>query len=625
MKKIKPMASLFIIFFLLLFANQPIFQTDSALADEAVQTLETIVVTAEKLSEYIKNHPQQIVILDQKEIEERNFLEIGEAIDSMHGVDVKQRDSGTSISIRGGGGSGKVLVLIDGRPLNSGQYGGIDLKSIPIEIIKSISVFKPPVPVWLGQGSSAGAINLITKKNLSSRRSKKTTARIKASAGSFGYADISCYGIKPFQDGSLMLAAGGGHKDGRRTNSYKDKGNFSFNLNKKNKQQTQYALNGRYYHVIHGSPGPKDNRTPDARQNYDKFSLDFQMKGLMGETGDYSLKSYVDYKDLEDKSQTGLKSTLEVYKLGIKGESAWKVDNDQALRIGGKVEQDAVDHTITGEHHRNKFSLHSQLDQNFGPLAMTMGIRGDYSNDYEFFPAANAGLSFLAGPFGLLKTNAGYSVNIPSFGQLYQPSHGSIDQVRGNPDLSEENIYSYDIGLEKKIGKNFIFEIAFFRTTTRDLIAYQRGLDMIYRPVNIRHSYKYGSETSLQYKWANGLVADFNYIWQKTRNKDMGNDLAYSPNHKTKLTFKYVLKTKTRLETIIRTVSSQYSDVENTKSEKIDSYSTADLKIIQPVKIKQTPVEFFLHINNIFDADYEIHYGYPDDGFRFIGGFSINL
>ena len=105
----------------------------------------------------------------------------------------------------------------------------------------------------------------------------------------------------------------------------------------------------------------------------------------------------------------------------------------------------------------------------------------------------------------------------------------------------------------------------------------------------------------------------------------MGGQLAYSPKHKTKTTVKYVLKTATRLETIIRTVSSQYSDVKNIKSQKIDSYSTADFKIIHPVKIKRIPVEFFLDINNIFDADYEVHYGYPDDGFRFIGGFSITL
>ena len=140
-------------------ATQAIFPFGSALAGEAVQTLETMVVTAEKLSGYIKNHPQHVVILDQKEIEERNFLEVAEAIASMHGVEVRQRDSGTSISIRGGGGSGKVLVLIDGRPLNSGQYGGVDLESIPIEIIKSISVFKPPVPVWLVESAPSFSIS----------------------------------------------------------------------------------------------------------------------------------------------------------------------------------------------------------------------------------------------------------------------------------------------------------------------------------------------------------------------------------------------------------------------------------------------------------------------------------
>ncbi|WDN89687.1 hypothetical protein BuS5_02655 [Desulfosarcina sp. BuS5] len=71
-------------------ATQAIFPSGTALAGEDVQTLGTIVVTAEKLSDYIKNHPQQVVMLDQKEIEEQNFLEVAEAITSMHGVEVRR-------------------------------------------------------------------------------------------------------------------------------------------------------------------------------------------------------------------------------------------------------------------------------------------------------------------------------------------------------------------------------------------------------------------------------------------------------------------------------------------------------------------------------------------------------
>ncbi len=102
---------------------------------ETVHTLETIHVASERLSEYVKNHPQNIVELDQEEIRERNFLEVGEALDSMPGVDVTHGSSGMGarVSIRGSSGAGSVLVLIDGRPINSGRDGGGKLGSVPIE------------------------------------------------------------------------------------------------------------------------------------------------------------------------------------------------------------------------------------------------------------------------------------------------------------------------------------------------------------------------------------------------------------------------------------------------------------------------------------------------------------
>ncbi|MBU0969161.1 MAG: TonB-dependent receptor plug domain-containing protein [Proteobacteria bacterium] len=51
-------------------------------------------------------------------------------------MDVKPGSNGLSsrISIRGGGGSGSVLILVDGRPMGTPQYGGVDLGSIPIDI-----------------------------------------------------------------------------------------------------------------------------------------------------------------------------------------------------------------------------------------------------------------------------------------------------------------------------------------------------------------------------------------------------------------------------------------------------------------------------------------------------------
>jgi len=616
------------------FASASYAENKSEQSNEKKFSLETITVTSQRMTEYVKNHPASVVSMGREEILQRNFLEVGEAMDSMPGVDVRESGSGTGhrISIRGSGGSGKVLVLINGRPVNSSQYGSVNLDTLPIEIVSKITVFKPPVPVWLGSGATAGAVNIITDSSMKKSSTKKQkNKRLKLSGGSYGKAKLSYSMAMPVgNDKSMMITAGGSRRDGKRKNSDKDTGNFSFHLDKKASGEaggiSPYDFNARYYHSFHGSPGPKDNPTPDARQRYEKGSFDLMCKGLAGSNGDFSIKSYGDITDLEDHSQEGYTSKLKIFKIGIKGDTNWaKEDGKWAMRFGGLIEKDDVDHNISGDHHREKYSLHTQFDRAFDKVTFSLGARGDYTNDFYFSPAYTTGVSYEFGKNLILKSNFGYSEKVPSFNQLYQPSHGSIDQVRGNKDLDKEKIYSYDLVLENKINNWINFEMGMFRTDTRDLIIYERNeTDLIYRPVNINKAYRQGVEVSFKIK--NTLAdLDLNYIMQTSKNRATGGKLTYVPKNKLKATLKFSLKTDTRVEMIFRALSHQYSEPENKNSEIIDSYTCTDMKIIQPFKIKSVNADFFVYFQNIFDADFEFHHGYPDDGFRFISGVNLNF
>ncbi len=186
--------------------------------DDKTFTMETVEVTAEKLSEYVKNHPQNVETVERKEIIRKSLLSVEEVLKTMPGVEIYPSSGvGSRISIRGSGKSGGVLVLLNGRPLNTNQYGGVDLNTIPVEMIESVAVFKPPVPVWLGPGAADGAINIVTR-NLSAAGSggkeKKTT--VMAAAGSFGSTKGSASHIVPIAGGSMMITGSATHTDGKR-------------------------------------------------------------------------------------------------------------------------------------------------------------------------------------------------------------------------------------------------------------------------------------------------------------------------------------------------------------------------------------------------------------------------
>jgi vitamin B12 transporter len=591
--------------------------------------MDSIVVTAERIDAFIEKNPQQVVVLGLEEIEKRNLLSVEEALGTMAGVDVKKSSGiGSRISIRGSGKSGGVLVLLNGRPLNSSQYGGADLSSIPIDIVKSITVFKPPVPVWLGAGASDGAIVITTRDSVDfDADESKHVTRIRGAGGSHGQAEGTVSHRAASKTGSVMVTASGDHRDGKRTNSDRDSGNFSLHWDRELAGGRRVELDGRYYLAEYGSAGPEDNPTPDARQSYQKGSLDSRLSGIVGSTGDYTLNLYGDVIDLKDESQSGLVSTLENEKFGLKAENNWSDDEERwGLQLSGILERDDVDHTLSGTHHRTTAGLGAQADRNWKDVSVTLGLRGDYTSDFDVNPGFSGGLRYSLAKHWAIKANAGYTVNIPSFGQLYQPSHGSIDQARGNPDLDEEKIWSYDLATEYRKGKSHLFQVSLFRSDTRDPITYERGDDLIYRPVNADRAWRQGLEASWKYALDLGLTVDASAIVQESEIEETGNALPYTPRVKLKLSLLYLLKTfDTRLETTMRYHSKQYSEAQNIEEQRIDDYATVDVKAIQPFTVKGIAVEWFVNLDNLFDTQYEVHYGYPDDGFRFLTGLNLTF
>ncbi len=601
---------------------------DAAHEEKEPFSLNEVVVTSERIQEYIKNHPQEVTVMERKEIADRNLSTMEDVLKTMPGVEVHSASGiGSRISIRGSGKSGGVMVLLNGRPLNTNQYGNLDLNSIPVEIVESVMVFKPPVPVWLGPGGSEGAINIITRSQMSEDEKKKHHSTIKLSGGSFGLAEGGISRNFQLMDGDALVSAAMKHRDGKRANTDRNEGNFALNWNKEGEKGARYEISARYYISEYGMPGPLDNLTPDARQEYQKGSIDTRYSGIIGQKGTFSFNAYGDTTRLKDKSQAGYTVKLDDNKLGAKFDAAWSHEKgDWDMRLGGMLEWNDFDHTLSGKHHRIRSGINSQYDRRFGAITGTIGFRGDYTNDFKFNPGFSAGLGWGISEKCLIKARTGYSVNVPTFEQLYQTTHGSIDQTRGNPDLKEEKIWSHSLGMEYKFEKDRLLQIAFFRADTRDLISYKRGADKIYRPINIPSAERQGIEVTGKYGWVKDLVSELNIVLQDSKNNLTGKELSYTPKIRVKGSMQYTLPSlKTRMEASVRYEGRRYNQIENLPSQQLNSYTTVDMKVIQPLKLKGASAEWYLKVDNLFNASYESHFGYPDDGRRFTTGMQVRF
>ena len=252
------------VFLLLLlpFLASVVFAAPDKGAPEVI-SLDAVVVTSEKIQEYVKNHPQDVKVVERKEIVERNLSNVEDILKTISGVEVISTSGlGSRISIRGSGRSSGVLVLLNGRPLNSNQYGSQDLNAIPVDSIRSVAVFKPPVPVWLGPGGSDGVINIVTSSGKTMGDKPKTRSTVKVEGGSYGFADGSLSHQMPFADGNSLVSTVMTHRDGSRTNSDRTNEAVAINWDRDRKDGGRYEASARYYHAEYGSPGPTDNLTP---------------------------------------------------------------------------------------------------------------------------------------------------------------------------------------------------------------------------------------------------------------------------------------------------------------------------------------------------------------------------
>lgn len=143
-------------------------QQAPAAAQEEAKTLDTLVVTAQKREEQLQDVPIVVTALSQEALQDAGVRDIKDLQMLVPGLTVTstQSESLTSARIRGVGTVGdniglesSVGVVIDGvyRPRNSVGFG--DLGEI-----ERIEVLKGPQGTLFGKNTSAGVINVITKR-----------------------------------------------------------------------------------------------------------------------------------------------------------------------------------------------------------------------------------------------------------------------------------------------------------------------------------------------------------------------------------------------------------------------------------------------------------------------------
>ena len=133
---------------------------------EQTATLDTVVVTADRIQSSLKEVSSNVTVLSQKEIQSSTAKNIGELL-AEQGFQVTNQGTQQLLSIRGMGQhmgqewQSQVLVLINGRRVGANNVGLIDLNR---DAIDRIEIIRGPSAVQYGSSALGGVVNIITKR-----------------------------------------------------------------------------------------------------------------------------------------------------------------------------------------------------------------------------------------------------------------------------------------------------------------------------------------------------------------------------------------------------------------------------------------------------------------------------
>lgn len=143
----------------------------TALASQDIE-LDKSIIKSECETRDIKFIPienKNTYVVDQEQIQDRNYKNVEEALTDVPGVIVQNTPFGPKVDIRGSGEKAlsRVKVLVDGISINptEGSMASLPINSIPIESIKRIEVIPGGGVTLYGSGTIGGVVNIETNSN----------------------------------------------------------------------------------------------------------------------------------------------------------------------------------------------------------------------------------------------------------------------------------------------------------------------------------------------------------------------------------------------------------------------------------------------------------------------------
>ncbi len=188
--------------------------TTKVVASELEQ-LDEVVVTATRTTTGLADAPAAVTVVTAKQIESKNVSRLGDALNSVPSLFMRAGALGDSQGTQGTSGMSlrgvdyrKILVLVDGQPIQDAGSGQINWRTVFVNDIARVEVVPGAFSSLYGSNAIGGVINVITKKP----DKHELTLKVRNGWGDAKGQDASVYFRDKFDNG-MGVVAGLGYQE----------------------------------------------------------------------------------------------------------------------------------------------------------------------------------------------------------------------------------------------------------------------------------------------------------------------------------------------------------------------------------------------------------------------------
>jgi outer membrane receptor for ferrienterochelin and colicins len=522
--------------------------------------LNDVVVTASRAPERAEESGASVSVLSRQALTHRNVTTLDQALVYEPGVTVNagQIDIRGSTGLARGVGS-RVLLLLDGHPILSGDGGEIDFESLPLLDVDRVEVVRGAYSALYGSNALGGVVNVLTTPVDSV---PETTVRLHFGGWQqpdrYHFTDDQLdekgFGIQRSQqlgDLGARLFVGREVSDGYRQDDAHDawlaRGKLTSSPGARHPWDV-YALwarenDGEFFTWRSDSqPFEVDSSTRNDHEIDYKLLTGASFTPVVGATSLLRVSPYINYNSVQNHFPNDTSSgdnNHRATRLGGTVDLSLRPGGRHALDLGADVAHTILTSNFLGPHHINDDAMFAQDALRLTDRwAVSLGARLDYHDAIggrpEWSPSPKIGVTFRPGSRLSARMSVSHGYRSPSAIEQFVNTTQFGIRVIPNPSLSGERAWSREGGVSTTLVPGVRLDASAFQSDYRDLIgpAPAPGQFFVFQFRNVNRARVRGLDVSFKTGLADDLVAlEGTYLLLDSQDLDTGLPLPYRSRH----------------------------------------------------------------------------------------------